>query len=199
MSQDKNEAQAPAAGPSEAVDSASLDRLCLNVLPVWTGQIDMARAHIEDAALNLVNHFVGISARIDQIAATLAAAESAVVEALQASDPDDADSAPARSMAALQASFRILRAEREAISQEVHRGIVALQFQDRVSQVLTHVRTDLEKLRQSVDEHGHLPDSFNVSTWLDQLLRTYSMEQQRDVHHGQTPTAAIDEGDIELF
>jgi methyl-accepting chemotaxis protein len=191
-----NDAQARAdAKPlQEGKGGGDLGQLCQNVLPVWSGQIEMARAHVEDAALNLVSHFVGIASRIDQIAQTLAGAEAAV-----SSMAKDAAAQPADNVATLQEAFRVLREEREAISQAVHRGIVALQFQDRVSQVLGHVRRDLEKLRERVDEHGRLPESFNVGAWLDELIKTYSMEQQRDVHFGGDPSAKVDIGDVTLF
>ncbi len=173
--------------------SDSLNLLCHNVLPVWSGQIDLARTHVEDAALDLVKHFVGIAGRIDQIAQTLVSAENVVANMRTESD------APENSVSALQESFRILRSEREAISQAVHQGVVALQFQDRVSQVLGHVRSDLEKLRLHIDDRGRLPDSFDVRAWLDELIRTYSMEQQREIHRGGAPATEIDVGDITLF
>jgi hypothetical protein len=189
-----NDAQARSDAKPSQEGSGDLGQLCQNVIPVWSGQIEMARAHVEDAALNLVSHFVGIAGRIDQIAQTLAGAEIVV-----SSMAKDAAVQPGDNVAALQDAFHVLREEREAISQAVHRGIVALQFQDRVSQVLGHVRRDLEKLRERVDEHGRLPESFNVGAWLDELIKTYSMEQQREVHFGGDPSAKVDIGDVTLF
>ena len=172
----------------QSVGKGNLGDLCQNVLPVWSGQIDVARAQMESAALHLVNHFVGIATRIDQITQTLAGAEHLL------SAPGNAGG-----IAPLAESFKVLHAEGEAISRAVHEGIVALQFQDRVNQILSAVRSDLERLRSQVDEQGHLPASFDVGAWLDNLLRTYSMEQQRAVHAGQPASPASEPGDVTLF
>ena len=187
-----------ASKPAETSDTespAGQGRVFKEVLPIWSGQIDLARAHIEDAAINLVNYFMGISSRIDQIAVALESAENSVAEVRKLTDGTPPI---AESLAKLQESLHALRTERDAISQAVHHGIVALQFQDRVSQVLMAVRGNLEKLRDRVDQRGHLPDSFDVGSWLDELLRSYSMIQQREVHEGQNPHT-VNDGDIELF
>ncbi len=170
-------------------------RVFTEVLPIWSGQIDLARAHIEDAAINLVNYFMGISGRIDQIAVALESAENSVAEVRKLTDGTPP---VAQNLANLQDSLHSLRGERDAISEAVRHGIVALQFQDRVSQVLMNVRGNLEKLRERVDNSGHLPETFDVGQWLDELLRSYSMIQQREVHEGQAPDSVTD-GDIELF
>lgn len=41
-----------------------LDQLCVDVLPVWTRQIEMARTHTEGAAITLASRFVDISQRL---------------------------------------------------------------------------------------------------------------------------------------
>lgn len=41
-----------------------LDQLCADVLPVWHGQVEMARAHTETSIIALTNRFVSINARI---------------------------------------------------------------------------------------------------------------------------------------
>lgn len=188
-------ASKPADPTAASAPAESGARVFTEVLPIWSGQIDLARAHIEDAALNLVNYFMGISSRIDQIAVALESAENSVVEVRKLTDGTPPI---AENLAKLHESLHSLRGERDAISEAVHRGIVALQFQDRVSQVLMNVRGNLEKLRERVDGQGHLPSSFDVGQWLDELLRSYSMIQQREVHEGK-PADAVSDGDIELF
>jgi cell pole-organizing protein PopZ len=186
--------------PSSEAAPDTLGGLCQAVLPVWSGQIDMARSQVEDAAVNLVGYFVGIASRIDNIGATVSAAEQAVAALQQMPSAEDAGAAErAQAVATLQQGLETLSAERDAISQAVKRGVIALQFQDRISQVLSSVRRDLEKLRERVDEHGHLPEAFDVGGWLDELLRTYSMKEQVEVHMGDTPASNVDIGDITLF
>jgi methyl-accepting chemotaxis protein len=47
-----------------------LDQLCVDVLPVWSGQIDMARQHTEEAALSLTGRFADISRRLGSAVST---------------------------------------------------------------------------------------------------------------------------------
>ena len=173
-----------------------------SVVPVWSGQIDMARAQVEDAAINLVGYFVGIAGRIDQIGGTLARAEDTLAELLQISAQEKAEGVVSRApgtIDTLKQDLDAVHKEREEISVAVKRGIIALQFQDRISQVLNSVVRDLEKLRQRVDTSGHLPDDFDVGAWLDELMRTYSMKEQFAVHQGDAPAAHVDDGDITMF
>jgi methyl-accepting chemotaxis protein len=56
------------------VQMAGLDRLCLGVLPVWSGQVDMARAQTEDAINALSIRFSELSQRLE---AAVAASQGA--------------------------------------------------------------------------------------------------------------------------
>jgi methyl-accepting chemotaxis protein len=72
---------------------------------------------------------------------------------------------------------------------------VALQFQDRISQVLSHVRGDLDKLSQTLDDaeqqlaQGVHPEPLDSAAWLDALTSTYSMPEQYAVHGSEQPAA----------
>jgi methyl-accepting chemotaxis protein len=88
-------------------------------------------------------------------------------------------------------SSEILRQESRAIHGEISDVLVALQFQDRVSQVLTHVQQDMSKLEQHLDTHSqqtgsndentHLVDAGN---WLAELSQTYTTAEQHALHNG---------------
>jgi methyl-accepting chemotaxis protein len=88
--------------------------------------------------------------------------------------------------AKLSESEQLLRTENNAINHEIADVFVDLQFQDRVSQILTLVGDDLNKLEQ------HLYDlkadgysrSVNVEQWLEELANTYTMEEQFTAHEG---------------
>lgn len=97
--------------------------------------------------------------------------------------------------------------ENVAIKGEIENVLVSLQFQDRVSQILCHVRHDLEKLKEHIDEHqavlasGNATSSIDAGTWLEELSRTYTMQEQHIVHGGgqaAAPSFAQD-GDITFF
>jgi methyl-accepting chemotaxis protein len=87
-------------------------------------------------------------------------------------------------------SEELLRTENKAINHEIANVFVALQFQDRVSQILTLVGDDLDKLEQHLSEfnseqHGAGESrAVNVEQWLDELALTYTMEEQLAAHDG---------------
>lgn len=319
-------AMAATAAKTEDVESGigGLDQLCLNVLPIWSGQIEMARAHMEEAAISLASRFADISLRLensvsasrdetgggalvdllgeaqrelDSIIANLRLALSnkasllAVVNALdghtvslQRMAKDVGDIAKQTNLLALNAAIEAaragevgrgfavvadevrklstlsgdtgrkisetvsvvsqaiaetiqvsnryaaedevlvkhsgeiigevvtrfghaasdltsaserLRTESKEIGQEVADVLVALQFQDRVSQVLNHVNADLGKLHANIEKSDNRVDA---GQWLDDLSRTYTMPEQQIVHDGGKPTTSTAaSGDITFF
>jgi len=85
------------------------------------------------------------------------------------------------------------------IQQEISDTLVHLQFQDRVSQILQHVASDMEKFSQWAHLH---PDELEVDRWLSELENTYTTHEQRAIHRGDTPEAASDsdsDSDITFF
>jgi len=72
--------------------------------------------------------------------------------------------------------------------------LVDLQFQDRVSQILSHISQDVEKLRQQLAT-GERPD---VQQWLSSLERSYTTHEQRNIHHGGD-TAAANQSSVTFF
>jgi len=92
--------------------------------------------------------------------------------------------------AELSNSAEQLRTENNAINNEISDVFVDLQFQDRVSQILTLVCADLNKLEQHLNElnneenGGEVLRSMNVEQWLEELTKTYTMKEQLDVHEG---------------
>jgi methyl-accepting chemotaxis protein len=102
-------------------------------------------------------------------------------------------------------SSRELRKESQSVGQEIAQVLVGLQFQDRVSQVLSLVRDDLEKLHQSLAQGqrdsaaGHIPTPLDAEAWLEQLARTYTMPELHDVHRGGAQGALSNESEITFF
>ena len=102
-----------------------------------------------------------------------------------------------------------LRSESVAIGQEIDSVLIALQFQDRVSQVLNHVNQDLGKLKQKIDDEqaqqrdGENHQPIEAGRWLDELSQTYTMPEQHVVHgggaHKKTKAAESNGGDITFF
>ena len=93
----------------------------------------------------------------------------------------------ARFSAAAQAlgdSSEILRRESSGIRGEVADVLVSLQFQDRVSQMLVHIQSDLEKLDLKVSAAGGEGAAFDAEAWLNELAGSYTMAEQHAVHAG---------------
>lgn len=90
------------------------------------------------------------------------------------------------------------------VADEIAQVLVALQFQDRVSQMLTLITRDLGKLQEQLDERHELSLSGNVlapmvsDRWLQELSTTYTMPEQHAIHGGKTHAKA-DASDITFF
>lgn len=74
-----------------------------------------------------------------------------------------------------------LEEENREVDQEVCDILVNLQFQDRISQILDHVQSDMVKLVSLVEQAHAVPDR---SIWLADLEKTYTTQEQRQIHVG---------------
>lgn len=89
----------------------------------------------------------------------------------------------------------ILRASSEGIKSEVAESLVQLQFQDRVSQILSHVKDNinafpayLQQGEQKFREHGQL-QAIDWSGLLHKLEHSYATTEERENHSGQKVTS----------
>lgn len=71
---------------------------------------------------------------------------------------------------------------------DVSELLVALQFQDRIRQILEVVSGDMAKLRQAVAGDAPLPDS---RAWLAELGKRYTMADEHKAHQQHAQPAAI--------
>lgn len=91
----------------------------------------------------------------------------------------------------LSRSAGIMQEEGVGIRQEIEDMLVALQFQDRTSQMLAQVQgnlTELEKtvrVQQAAGASGERVAPIDVRAWLDKMERSYAMLEQRINHTGQ--------------
>lgn len=110
-----------------------------------------------------------------------------------------------KAAAGLSDSEELLRTENTAINYEISDVFVALQFQDRVNQILMLVGDDLNKLEQHLNElksaetgEGHAR-SVNVELWLEELAKTYTMEEQLAAHDGNQAEIKTTQTNITFF
>ncbi|HLA29422.1 MAG TPA: methyl-accepting chemotaxis protein [Pseudomonas sp.] len=93
----------------------------------------------------------------------------------------------------LSGSTELLRQESVGIRDEISEVLIALQFQDRVSQILSHVRDNMEALHQHVQRDRRNPEQLgqiDAQAWLAGMELTYATDEQRQIHHGSNARAA---------
>ena len=96
-------------------------------------------------------------------------------------------------------SAEALRRTNVGIQSEVEQALVQLQFQDRTSQMLTHVRANIGAVSDTLGA-GDLPD---VEAVMRQMEASYVMAEERSNHRSsrrsQEPAQAVTSGDITFF
>lgn len=106
---------------------------------------------------------------------------------------------------ALSESADVLKRESLGIQGEVGEALVQLQFQDRVSQVMTHVRQNMarlpEQLAQSrIDyERDGVLVPVDARALLAELEQTYAMAEERETHGGGSAAGAPKNEEITFF
>lgn len=92
---------------------------------------------------------------------------------------------------AMTASAQAMQTQGQHIKSEIADVLVSLQFQDRVSQVLTHVQDDIYKLHDRITSNGEIDSDL----WMDELSATYTTKEQHQIHRAKAnkvaPSSAI--------
>ena len=105
----------------------------------------------------------------------------------------------------LSKSSEILLVESGNIRKEINEILVALQYQDKTSQILIHVTDDIDALHNHL-EISHNTKSFttiNIEAWMEKLFSTYTMSEEIKAHRGEemdhAAAAKEDDGSLEFF
>lgn len=91
----------------------------------------------------------------------------------------------------LAASTGLLREGSEDIKAEISEALVQLQFQDRVSQIMSHVQHNIDRLPAVLDDNRRQAEAqgalqaLDPAPLLDELAGSYAMREERDIHHGR--------------
>lgn len=93
-----------------------------------------------------------------------------------------------------------LQQQSASVADEIAQVLVALQFQDRVSQMLTLITHDQGRLQQQLGEHheGGVVTPLTGDRWLHELSTAYTMPEQHAIHGGK-PLSKADTSDITFF
>ncbi|TWI62104.1 methyl-accepting chemotaxis protein [Pseudoduganella lurida] len=104
---------------------------------------------------------------------------------------------------ALVQSSSLLESESAGIKAEVAEALVQLQFQDRVSQILSHVQHNIARLPSYLDEQGTDEGRLrplDAGALLAELESTYAMAEERTLHaRSSLPAPAQQEEEITFF
>jgi methyl-accepting chemotaxis protein len=106
---------------------------------------------------------------------------------------------------AFQRSRDVLQSESHSIQTEVNDALMQLQFQDRVSQILTQVIKNIERLpavlqetQQTFGQTGVLK-AHDPKEMLNEMKKTYVMADQHVIHEGGKVEQKSDTTDISFF
>ncbi len=88
-----------------------------------------------------------------------------------------------------------MRAHGNNIRSDVENLLIALQFQDRIRQILEVVETDIARLEHGLGVDGTLP---SLEQWLAELESRYTMDDERQ-SHGGAGNAGASSDDVTFF
>ena len=98
----------------------------------------------------------------------------------------------------LSASSLLLQQENNGIKKEMADVLVSLQFQDRVSQILSHVRDNMDSLHRHLLQHRQNQANsagqrieINAQEWLTEMELTYATQEQKQNHIGKKSDAVV--------
>jgi len=104
----------------------------------------------------------------------------------------------------LSKSSEILLVESSNIKNEINEILVALQYQDKTSQILIHVTDDIEALIGFLEKNksSNVFNPLDVENWLEKLYSTYTMVEEKRAHTGEEQKfdePEEDDGSLEFF
>lgn len=90
-----------------------------------------------------------------------------------------------------------MEGERGAVRDGVSRALVSLQFQDRASQILSHVERSLTDMRERIGEGSW--DGVDEGEWLEAMAVDYSTHEEFRNHDGRLAAAGQDGPGVTFF
>ncbi len=154
-------------------------------------EVKLVSAQLEEAA----DGGDALSAALDaatahaRVEATLEAGHAAVLPDVVDAQVREAIALILQSMGSQARSSSAWRGRAECLKQQIDEIYVQFQFGDRVSQMIELISTNMSSFVQWVSAHPH-PTQADVDQWLEDLDRSYSMEEQRAYHHGNVHVSA---------
>ena len=198
--------------------------LCAGVLPVWARHLATSRSQSEVAVTQMLQAFADIGPHINmaerqsqQITDALSQADGGVTglayaceramapflrqEALMPAGSREAMTEVLdlvrNAVSALEQISKPFTHETQQVAAQVERMYVGFQYQDRISQMMALMESDIARLQEVLA--GRSADSPDLQAWLLRLESQYAMEEQRQNHSGSSPGAAEDDKETTFF
>jgi len=174
---------------------------------VVANEVRMLSNRSADAGKHIALQVGQISAAIDATCSAAGDSKRAEGQAVQASEQIIGNVLTSlRGVTdALVQSSDLLQQESTGIKAEVADALVQLQFQDRVSQILSHVQQNIVRLPSYLDEQATVETSTNALQSLDsrallaELESTYAMAEEHTLHLGGAKPAPQQDEEITFF
>jgi methyl-accepting chemotaxis protein len=83
----------------------------------------------------------------------------------------------------------------DAVAAHVERMYIGFQYQDRISQMIALLETDIARLSDALNGQGEAPP--DLEGWLSRLESQYAMSEQHQVHSGDSGAGQGDGADDE--
>lgn len=218
------QASAPLSADGSSVPAAArLVALCAGVLPVWGRQLAASRAQSEVAVTAMLKAFAEIGPHIDmaerqsqQITDALSQADGGVTGLAQACERtlapllQHADLPPGGAEAianvlqmvrqavdALENIAKPFTHETLMVAEQVERMYIGFQYQDRISQMMALLESDIARLQEAVTTGD--TNSLELNAWLQRLESQYAMAEQHEVHAGKATSAGNSSTETTFF
>jgi hypothetical protein len=206
--------------PGSETDHALVE-LCAAVLPVWGRHLATSRIQSEAAVAEMLSAFAEIGPHLDmasrqsrQISAALMQGEGGISQLAEACEKEltpllaglDANATAAitrvlgmiqQTVNGLEQVSRPFERETELVSEQVDRMYVGFQYQDRISQMMTLLHDDIQRLQGLMEAPGQEGEVPGKQAWLARLESQYAMAEQHKDHaagalDGTAPPSADD-------
>ena len=90
---------------------------------------------------------------------------------------------------ALEQIARPFQHQTQMVAEQVDRMYMGFQYQDRISQMMTLLESDISDLQDALAHKGDVPP--DLSAWLQKLESRYAMAEQHEDHAGRPPDGAV--------
>lgn len=158
---------------------------------VVAGEVRRLSSQSQDTGKSIAQRVSAVLCAVEQVAGTAQATAASDAEAARSAG-DTIRRVIGRmelAVGSMEGASGRLVADAEEARRQIESLFVDFQFQDRINQVLTLVKDDIERLHGALDGEGG-PDALRPDAWLARLESGYAMSEQRSAHHAGLATSA---------